>query len=265
MLRGIDISNHQGPPVLYRGVQWYRDASFVIVQAINPPKPFSGWDVGGYTAAQLRAAREDGKKIGVYVWLWNTLADTRSDIRARLALIPEDLPLDMRLWLDVEDVATNSGPSRQDDVLAALEVMDAWSYAHGLPATGIYSGDWYISGYMGGWFPEGRLYWLADYGLTPTVLPMRPIHQYTSAPIDLNIMLESELVGGDTPPPDQPDECDWGWVAKKDLVVSLAGELAGDVSIQLLAEANRKGGPRVTQVRRLANAEVRPRAERILA
>jgi len=193
-LRGIDISNHQQGPAVYRNTEWYRAAEFVIVQCITPPKPYTGWDVGGYTVAQLRAAKEDGKKIGIYCWLWNTLADTKADIRARLALVPDDLALDMRPWLDVEDVNANTGPSRQQDVLDALEVMDEWAAARGLPPTGVYSGDWYIRGYMGGWFPEGRMYWMADYGLAPTVLPARPIHQYTSSPVDLNVMLESEIV-----------------------------------------------------------------------
>lgn len=262
-IRGVDISNHQGPPSLYRGTQWYQDAAFVIAQAIKPPAPYTGWQIGGYTEMQLRAAKDDSKKIGVYVWLWNTLADTAADIRARLALVPDDLPLDMRPWLDVEDVNANTGPSRQEDVLTALDVMDEWAAARGLPPTGVYSGDWYIQGYMGGWFPPNRMYWLADYGLTPTVLPSRPVHQYTSVPIDMNIMLESELVGGSTPPPELPPDCDQGWQDKKDLIVATAGELLS-VADQLVAEANRKGGPRIREIRRLANPEVRARAEKIL-
>lgn len=258
-IRGVDISNHQGPPSAYRGAQWYGDAAFVIAQAIRPPRPYTGWDVGGYTADQMRAAARDGKYVGVYVWLWNTLDDTAADIRQRLALIPDDVNLDMRPWLDVEDVQANTGPSRQEDVLTALSVMDEWAFQRGLPATGVYSGDWYIRDYLGGWFPEGRLYWMADYGLPPTVLPMRPIHQYTSSPIDLNVMLESEIVGSNAGPP----TIDWGWQEKKPIVVQTAGELLS-VSDAILAEANRPAGPRRTVLRKLANPEVRARAETIL-
>lgn len=262
MLKGIDLSNHQGPPSSYRHLDWYVESQFVIAQAIRPPQPFAGWEVGGYTEAQLRAAKEDGKYIGIYVWLWNTLADTKADIRGRLSLIPDDLALDIRPYLDVEDVTANTGPSRQQDVLDALEIMDEWGAQRGLPSTGLYSGDWYIQGYMGGWFPENRMYWLADYGLAPEVLPMRPIHQYASSPVDMNVMLESEIV---TQPPREPEptpDVDLGWQAKKNAVVGAAGELQS-VSGQLTVEANRKGGPRVTVVRKLA-LDVKARADLIL-
>lgn len=267
MLKGIDISNHQGPPSAYRNQQWYRDAEFVITQAIDPPAPYAGWDVGGYTASQLRAAEEDGKYVGVYVWLWNsfsTSAATKADIAARLALIPDDVPLSMRLWLDMEDTTQDHGPARRQDVLDALEVMDEWAGARGLPPTGVYSGDWYIRGYMDAWFPPDRVYWMADYSLdpepSPTVLPMRPIHQYTSTPVDKNVMLESELVGTEAPP--VPD-IDYGWLDKKAEVVTAAGELMS-VADQLLAEANRKAGPRKTVIRKL-EMDVQERAARILA
>lgn len=236
MLSGVDLSNHQGPPPSYRGQAWYQGAAFVIAQAILPPKPFTGWEVGGYTEAQLRAAQEDGKKIGIYVWLWNTLADTKADIRARLALVPDDLVLDMRPWLDVEDVNANTGPSRQQDVMDALEVMDEWAATRGLPATGVYSGDWYISDYLGGWFPEGRLYWLADYGLDPEVLPARPIHQYTSTPIDMDVMLESEIVTG-APPVDDTERQQLQ--AKIDSLVTTVADIADRLGDQLLAECKR--------------------------
>lgn len=116
MLNGCDISNLQGHPDGYRGAQWYRDAEFVIVQAIEPPPGFPGHDFidpetgkRGYTGVQLRAAKEDGKKVGVYVWLWNGLGDTRGNILSRLATVPDSVQLDMRVWVDVED--TSGGPT----------------------------------------------------------------------------------------------------------------------------------------------------------
>ncbi len=109
-LQGVDISNLQGPPSQYRDQQWYRDAQFCIVQAIEPPVGFPGYDFidpetgkRGYTGVQLRAAVTDGKKVGVYAWLWNGLADTRGNILARLNTVPPSVKLDMRPWVDVED------------------------------------------------------------------------------------------------------------------------------------------------------------------
>jgi hypothetical protein len=195
MLKGIDISNLQAMD--HVGTPSYRAADFTIVQAIAPPRPFRGWERGGYTADQLRQAKADGKRIGAYVWLWNSFSSssaTQADIAARLATIPSDVKLDMRLWLDVEDTGSDFGPPRRQDVLDALEVMDAWAAGRGLPPSGVYSGQWYLDGYMSGWFPEGRLYWLADYSRPPELFPARPLHQYSSSPLDTDAMLESEIV-----------------------------------------------------------------------
>jgi hypothetical protein len=214
----------------YRATAEYEAANFVIVQAIDPPSPFTGWERGGYTAEQLRAAVADDKYCGVYVWLWNsfsTSAATKVDIAARLALIPDDVELDMRLWLDMEDTTADHGPPRQQDVLDALEVMDAWSISRGLPLPGVYSGDWYLRGYMDAWFPPGRVYWQANYALSQdeagaALLPMRPCIQYTSTPIDQNMMLESEIVNGEEPMPD----CDAYHAAIERAVNRLQIELA---------------------------------------
>lgn len=190
---GIDISNHQGPPVRYSLERWYLDAEFVIVQAVDPPAPYPR----GVTDPQLRQAKADGKYVGVYLWLWNS-GSVVDDIRSKLALIPDDVQLDMRLWLDVEDT---SSPFSADRCLKALQLCDEWASARGLPPTGIYTGDWYLNGYMGGWFPEGRMYWQADYGKAPELLPSRPVHQYQGSPIDLDAMLESEIITNTTEAP----------------------------------------------------------------
>lgn len=58
-------------------------------------------------------------------------------------------------------------------------------------------------------------------------------------------------------------DCDYGWQDKKPVVVETAGELLS-VKDQFLAEANRKGGPRIKEIRRLATAELQPRVETIL-
>lgn len=226
MLRGVDLSNHNGPPGTYRGQQWYQDAQFVIAQAIDPPSSYPR----GVTAEQLRAAKADGKYAGVYVWLWNyfeTSAATKADIASRLALIPVDVPLDMRLWLDMEDTTQDHGPARQQDVLDALEVMDDWSAARNLPPPGVYSGDWYLRGYMDAWFPPDRMYWLADYGIPPTLFPSRPLHQFTSNPVDMNAMLESEIVTQGGQPVDDNERQQMQ--EKIDGLVNALGYVAGDV------------------------------------
>lgn len=259
-LFGVDISNHQ--TMAYRTTVTYQAADFVIVQAIDPPEPFTGWDRGGYTADQLRAGIEDDKYIGVYVWLWNsfsTSAATKADIASRLALIPDDVLLDMRLWLDMEDTTQDHGPARQQDVLDALEVMDQWSIDHDLPLPGIYSGDWYIRGYMDAWFPPERVYWQANYALSQVeadeaLLPMRPCIQYTSTPIDQNVMLESEIVNGEEPEPVPDDDC----IA----LINGLSYVADDLGDKLLAEAKRPS-IRKTVVRDIVKEMARVRTEQV--
>ncbi len=194
-LRGIDISNLQGFPATYRGQAWYQAAQFVIVQAIAPPAGYLGHGTD-ISAQQLRAARDDGKKTGAYVWLWNVYSGAllKADIAFRLSLIPDDVHLDMRVWLDVEDTTRGTVADRRQDILGALGVIDTWSAARGLPPGGMYSGGWYVRDYLGGWFPPNRMYWMADYTISPTVNATQPVHQYSSTPIDSDIMSESEIV-----------------------------------------------------------------------
>jgi len=256
-LRGLDLSNYD--TMQYRLSPEYEAAEFVIVQAIAPPEPFTGWEIGGYTAEQLRCAHWDKKYAGVYVWLWNsfsTSAATKADIAARLALIPDDVPLDMRLWLDMEDTTQDHGPARQQDVLDALEVMDDWAITHDLPLTGVYSGDWYIRGYMDAWFPPDRMYWQADYSLSAAeaaeaLLPARPVIQYTSTPCDQDVMLESEIVNGEVPVPD----CDG--------LITALSYMADDLGDKLLAEAKRPSGIRKTVVRDIVKEMERVREQQV--
>ena len=259
-LYGLDISNHN--TMSYRSMAEYQAADFVIVQAIDPPQPYTGWERGGYTAEQLRAGVADNKHVGVYVWLWNsfsTSAATQADIAARLALIPDDVYLDMRLWLDMEDTTQDHGPPRQQDVLDALEVMDQWSVEHGImPKPGVYSGDWYLRGYMDAWFPPDRVYWQANYALThdeasAALLPMRPCIQYTSDPIDQNAMLTSEVFSLMPQPAPEPD-C-------AGLINGLA-YVADDLGDRLLTEAQRPN-VRKTVVRDIVKEMQRVRTEQI--
>lgn len=255
-MRGIDVSNHN--TMAYRASQEYADANFVIVQAIYPPAGYPGHDVGGYTADQILAGIDDGKHVGVYVWLWNSFsssAATQQDIQSRLDLIP-DVPLSMRLWLDMEDTTQDHGPARQQDVLDALEVMDNYAIEHDLPPTGVYSGDWYIRGYMDAWFPPDRVYWKADYSQNEVTAMVNlstsvPIIQYTSDPLDQNVMLDSEIISEPEP---APDGCD-------DLVNALA-YVCDDLGDQLLAETKRTT-MRKTVVRAIVKEMQRVRTETI--
>lgn len=199
----MDLSNLQGPPSGYRGQQWYIDAEFVIVQAIQPPKPYLGWNhtdavtgLKGYTGEQLQAAREDGKKVGIYAWLWNTLADPYSDIMARLNIVPVGFPLDMRPWVDVEDTTATSTGQRQGAILRARVAADDFALQRGLPESGGYSGTWYVNQHLGGWWPHGWLKWWADYSQPAGALLGDDVvnHQFTSNPVDTDEMLESEIV-----------------------------------------------------------------------
>lgn len=113
----VDLSNLQGHPDSWSSQPWYpvyEAVQAVIVQALEPPSGFPGHDFidpetgkRGYTGVALRRAVADGKKVGVYVWLWNGLADTKGNIAARLACVPPSVRLDMRPWVDVEDTSSS--------------------------------------------------------------------------------------------------------------------------------------------------------------
>lgn len=264
MLSGIDISNLQSAPTVYRGQQWYADAQFVIVQAIPRPAP------NGLAGAQLEAAQADGKYVGVYSWLWHTPSwrlnpDVGEDQRLRLATVPDDCRLDMRVWLDVEDDQSDSWSAsglqqRKDDVLYTMDALDKWSSARGLPLAGIYTSGYFIDRLFDGWMPAGVKLWLAHYGVQPGSLIKGDVvaHQYTSTPIDQDVMLESEIVSREEPVPD----VDQAWQDRKAEIVGLAGELR-TVADQIRAAANRKYGPVRSEVLPLADA-VRGRVDQIL-
>lgn len=86
--------------------------------------------------------------------------------------------------------------TRQQDTLDARAAADEWASEHGLPPSGGYSGSWYRDSYLGGWWPNGWLKWWAAYGITPGSIIGGDIvaHQYGSVPVDLDVILESEIV-----------------------------------------------------------------------
>lgn len=259
MIHGIDGSNFQGLPSAYRGQQWYRDAQFTIWQAIPRPAP------NGYTGEQLRAARDDGKHVGIYCWIWHDPSwrmarDVREDQLLRLATVPDDVTLNMRVWLDVEDNQSTGWrvpvQQRVDDVWRALEVLDEWSAARGLPPAGIYWSKWFINLLFDGVDYFDRPQWLAHYDITPGSLIGGNVvaHQYTSTPIDMNQMLESEIVREEPPVP-EPD-CE----AEKAPLINAVAYMGDDLSDQILAEA-RRVSVRKTVVRRIAAELARVRLE----
>lgn len=85
--------------------------------------------------------------------------------------------------------------TRQQDTLDAKAAADDWAAQHGLPPSGGYSGQWYQDGYLGGWWPEGWSKWWSAYGITPGAIlgGLIVAHQFTSSPVDQNVMLESEM------------------------------------------------------------------------
>jgi hypothetical protein len=181
------------------------------------------------------------------------------DQRIRLATVPDDVDLDMRPWLDVEDNQSTGWQvpvaQRVDDVNRALAVLDEWAIERELPLAGIYWSRYFIDLLFGGvsYWPE-RKQWLAHYGITPGSLIGGSVvaHQYSSTPIDQNMMLESEIVNGEEP--DVPDDC-------SDLVNGLA-YVADDLGDQLLAEAKRSS-VRKTVVRSIVKEMERVRTEQV--
>lgn len=206
-LEGIDTSNLNGSPLHYEQTWWYQQAKFVIAQAI-PRGPAS-------TADQLYNATAWGKHPGAYSWYWDDPSwrldpDLRTDQRLRWATVPTDALLEMRPWVDGEDNQSPAGKARsiplrvrKDNVLIALEVADNFANGRGLPPGGLYTSEYYINYLWDGWVPEGRVLWLANYSapagsLIGTRNGAVVGHQYTSSPIDRDIILASEIFRQDT-------------------------------------------------------------------
>jgi hypothetical protein len=236
----IDISNLQGHPDTWPRQAWYQQyqsAQLVVVQCLEPPAGFPGHDFidpetgkRGYTGAALRQARSDGKLIGIYTWLWDAFSGETlvADQNNRMACIPPSVePLDLRPYLDVEDTSPADVADRRDDVQVALGALDAWAAAHGLPQAGIYTGQWYVDGpsYLGGWFPEGRVEWLADYSkpagsvLTDT----RVAHQFGSSPMDMDVFADSEIVTPQEAKSVRETPDDWQWETWREAAINLKG------------------------------------------
>lgn len=201
-LLALDVSNLNG--MGYTALPQYAAADILIVQAIPRPAP------NGLTGRQLRQGAADGKKLGIYPWLWHDPSwrmgdqSVEDDQRLRLATVPQDIELHLRPYIDVEDNQSAgwdrvSVGQRKDDLNRAFDVADAFAHARGLPEAGIYWSAFYINLLFDGWQPEGRKQWRADYGPNPHRHPGQILgglvvgHQYTSIPIDQSLFLDSEV------------------------------------------------------------------------
>lgn len=136
--------------------------------------------------------------------------------------------------------------TRTSDVLDARAAADEWAAAHALPPSGGYSGAWYQDGYLGGWWPAGWLKWWAAYGIPAGSIIGDDIvaHQYGSTPVDLDVMLDSEIVTGGTPPVDDAERqqlqntinglvSSLGYISS-DLLAPVAKQKAGSKAVQRL-------------------------------
>lgn len=221
LIEGVDVSNMNGDPALYRDAQWYKDASFLLVQAIPRPR-------GDPTTPRiLRTGQQDGKALGVYCWLWSDPnwrldANVTRDMQLRLATVPDDIPLQMRPWLDFEDNVSDgwrlvSVQRRKDDVQEALDALHTWGARRNLGTPGLYISEYYTSLLFGETVAElanwlgGVPLWLAHYGRPAGSLIGGLVvgHQYASQPVDLDMMLDTEIAGASVvvvPPQDAQEE-----------------------------------------------------------
>jgi GH25 family lysozyme M1 (1,4-beta-N-acetylmuramidase) len=144
--------------------------------------------------AQVQSARDNGCRVGAYLWLYRT-ADPTASANEALSLMAS---LDLKpyvLWVDLEPYTDGTLPT-VDQTLRCLEEIN--SYASRTEA-GIYTGAWAINGHMGGThaFKDYPL-WSADYSLAPDDLSAgyggwdaASGHQYSSQPVDRSRMLSS--------------------------------------------------------------------------
>lgn len=222
MISGIDLSNQNAAdPQTYRQQPWYQAARFLVVQAIPRPR-------GDPTTPKiLRMGQADGKALGIYCWLWSDPTwrldpSVTADMLLRLDTVPDDIPLQMRPWLDFEDNVSDgwrqvSVQQRKDDTQEALDALHIWGAKRGLGTPGLYISEYYASLLFGeavaqlaSWL-GGVPLWLAHYGRPPG----EPIgglvvgHQYSSNPVDQDVFVETEIVWAVQPPEDDvliPDE-----------------------------------------------------------
>jgi hypothetical protein len=153
--------------------------------------------------------------------------------------------------------------TRQQDVLDARAAADQWANEHGLPPSGGYSGQWYLNDYLYGWWPDGWLKWWAIYGIAPGSIIGGDIvaHQYGSTPVDMDVLLESEIVDSGGTGGDVDDQERKQYQDRIDGLVTTVADIADRIGDELLTEAQRSS-VRKTVVRNIVKEM---QAERVQA
>jgi hypothetical protein len=92
--------------------------------------------------------------------------------------------------------------------------------------------------------------------------------EFSHPELGVQIWTAAVAASASWPPVEDPvqplPDVDWAWQAKKDQVVATTGELVA-VRQMFDTEASRKAGPRRAEIKRLADQEMQPRLDKILA
>ncbi len=266
-----DVSNYSLPLTEERLAGWRADGVGLVIIQCFPP----GYAQTTQQDAQIAACDAAGMPWDGYIYDYLSDASWRDGALYRLGLRVTSGLMPRKLWLDEEDINPTPQWSPQmhvDAIAASLAAADEWCASYGLPRAGIYSAAWWWSRTGNTTAFMDRHWWIAEYDGIADASVYTPfvgvgevrIKQYMGSQIDgtdLDVLSTAEV--SEMTQPEPPPEYDAAWQAKKPIVVSTAGELL-TIADQIMAEANRKGGPRAKQTRELS-AAVRSRAEIILA
>ncbi len=238
---GLDVSSYQ-PTDLTALIQQYA-AQHVVVRLYqdieSPPQ--------SHSLDQIASVLANGCTVGVYMWLYGDIA-VAQQVQSALSICPPDAPI---VWVDCE-LYGNSHPTQ----VQALEAVQRIESA-GLRA-GIYTGDWFVEGYWGDYIGglADRAAWLAvyngnnDLNITSKYWPYSQIygHQYRGTPVDLDCFDEAvTMITIPAPPGPEPPMPDC------DVCFNNLGVATYNIHDGLVAEANRKSGPRKSQILAIAD------------
>lgn len=182
ILSAIDVSNFQS-----RNLTPYMDQfnpDHVIVRLFHDQESPSR----DHSIAQIRSTIDHEKTVGGYVWIYKGL-DPRRQVESSLSIVHQlDVTIPI-LWIDVEPY--NNVLPTLDELVRTVEACDNVDQP-----CGIYTGKWAWDRLNTSTFSHLPL-WHAEYGIEPTLELANPYggwttcvcHQYTSTPIDRNIIL----------------------------------------------------------------------------
>jgi hypothetical protein len=198
MLSAIDVSSNNGMdigPLIDR-----YDPDVVIIKA------YQSVELGAtgfrYTVAQTHTARDRGKDVAFYGWLYANIDGGRQMESAHksVALAGED---GAPLYVDLETYTDGSSPSRT----VCLQARDA--LPNYTPIPGHYTGLWWIDGYYAGGQAQFTADWMETWGWysqydgkpdlastnLPYAFPPRKLggKQYRGSPVDLSTFRSDAL------------------------------------------------------------------------